>query len=575
MSVFRSEKARGLLQNPSFLQDWEKLASQMTMVTVIQRPPFVLTWYEQYADVFEPVLVVGRTQNQRLVGLLPLAYSSKNRELAHAGAWQAEYHGWISEKTFECHFLIQALIAVKGEFGAAVRRWTWRWMPPGANTTWLNAPELKRNGIFVSTIEQEPPVLVLSDEVKIRKIRRNRSLKAKMNRYKRRGAIRLERIVSPSQAEEIFDRLSLQTDFRQMAIHGEKPFAQDPHKREFYLARLRHPENNHFTVLWLDDRPLAYHFGACDETTVYLGLTGYDPTESKNSPGILLFLQLIDLLKSEGFQLLDLTPGEDTYKARLGNTRRKVVEPTFYFRRRDKWLADMLKIGRGAAKGVLHFLKIDHRRVRQKGALWLDFLHRVQTSSPLLAATEMFRVFFRSKTELYFELDANRWKNVVPSNGEKIRFQHYSDLLLFEDVNPWLTQRDVLSAALRHFSKGEKLATYVENERLICFGWEKSLSSAAQEETPSRKISEKAVVFYDFFCHKSGQNSFPLVKMIAEMTRQRLAQGTQKVGIFLPESVKQAKNDLQELGFVPVKKIRERVVLGRFSHREKPITGKV
>ena len=104
-------------------------------VTVIQEPPFVLTWYDQYSSAYKPVLVLGYAENKRLVGLMPLARSLRDGRLTHAGDWQAEYHGWVCDPDFEQDFPVQALIAMKAKYNP--KCWHWRWLPPRTQNDWL------------------------------------------------------------------------------------------------------------------------------------------------------------------------------------------------------------------------------------------------------------------------------------------------------------------------------------------------------------------------------------------------------------------------------------------------------
>jgi CelD/BcsL family acetyltransferase involved in cellulose biosynthesis len=565
VTLFQGRQAERLLSDAAFVADWQALARKTDMVTVIQEPPFVLTWYRQYADVFRPMLVVGRDSEGTLVGLLPLAYSDAEREMAHAGAWQGEYHGWVCTPEAEREFLPKAIIAIQSHF--PLRTWTWRWMPPGANRQWLQARELRRHGIYVSTIEQEPPVLDLNDEDRVRKIRRNKSLRAKMNRYARRGALRLERITSPERAAEIFDDLILQTDFRQMAVHGEKPFASDPHKKNFYLARLQFPQNNHFTVLWWNEQPLAYHFGACDDSTVYLGLTGYDPRESKNSPGILLMVQLIERLREEGFRYFDLTPGEDEYKDRLGSHRRKVVEPTFYFNRRDKLTADLKKVVRVLFKSMLQIVGIEPKKVKRNLGEWTDFLVRLHTSGFGGAAKKMKRLLFGLESWLYLEFNRQSQKANGVSHLTDVHVQQYQDLFLFRSKNPWRTQQDVLLEAIWHFSRGERLFTLVENGALVGFGWLGMLASLrenwARNPAFESDRTKNVSVLHDFYFRDLENTSVLFSALISEMVSQTSQEGGEKVALLVPENALEWRKAAEELGFVPVRKIIESRWLGK------------
>ena len=153
LKIVREKSALEFLNDKTFISQWEGLSKQNGKTTIIQEPPFVITWYRQYADSYEPVLILGFNGNSELVGIMPLAFSRKDNYLTHAGDGQAEYHGWICKKNAEQDFPVQALIAVKHNF--RIRKWQWRWMPPGSQVDWLYSDELKKEKIFVRVVGKE------------------------------------------------------------------------------------------------------------------------------------------------------------------------------------------------------------------------------------------------------------------------------------------------------------------------------------------------------------------------------------------------------------------------------------
>ena len=501
IKILKNEEALDLLNDPDFLSTWQQLSSNDEKVTVIQEPAFVQTWYSQYSNTHDPVVVVGFDESNRMIGLLPLAFARNDGYLTHAGDWQAEYHGWICEKNIEEDFLLQAAAAIKNAFN--LRLWNWRWIPPRANINWLYSRQLRRHGIFIKTIRQNSPVLDLSDEGKFRKVMRNKSIRVKINRFKKRGNFYLERIRDREKAAELFDVLAVQCNFRQEAAHSDAPFELDANKKNFYIARMDYPQNNHFTVLWLNKKPIAFHFGACDKTTVYLGLTGYDPVESKNSPGTILLIKLIELLKSEGFLYFDLTPGADEYKDRLSNRRQLVVRPTFYFNAKDKFLADGISAARLTIKKVLVILGIEPDSVKQIAADLNDFRKRIQSGSFLDAIRQIANVLVTRGKYYLFKLNPDAIRQNESSKESSIYIQNYSDLLLFREKNLWLTRSDVLRSALEHFSREETLYTVVRNGNLVAFAWLTKLSQMSRKSELKKQLAVHLeggdFFFYNFY----------------------------------------------------------------------------
>lgn len=469
IKIIIGKNAMDLFKDKSFNIKWKELAQQTNKVTVIQEPSFVKIWYHTYEKNYQPVFVLGFDDFSKLVGLMPLAYSIKEDYLTHAGDHQAEYHGWLCKKDFDQSFLIQALLALRDSFNLKV--WQWRWLPPGSSINWLFVEELKRAKIYVRINNQDSPLLDIHDEEKIRKLSRNKSIKTKINRYKNNNKLRLERIYSVDRAKELFDVLADQCDFRQMAVHRVTPFASDNNKKHFYISRLIDPESNHFTVLWSHDIPIAFHFGACDSNTVYLGLSGYNPCEERNSPGSILWLKLIELLREEGYRYLDLTPGGDQYKERYSNSHQRLYMPTFYFSRSKKLLGDLKHIIRETIKNGLKIFGIDLTVLRRRIDTQLYVLKKGLTTSPKITIHKLISsICHRRIFTLYRLLISDRPLHEVQDDST-IRINSYSDLLKYNDSSYWISKRDLLSNSLKQFSNRASLYTVLQNETLAHFGW--------------------------------------------------------------------------------------------------------
>ena len=82
------------LADPDFIRAWGELAHKDPKQTALQEPPFVTTWYRAYQQRYRPLLCLAHDAAGQVAGVMPLALGPGG-EIVHAGAHQAEYHGWI------------------------------------------------------------------------------------------------------------------------------------------------------------------------------------------------------------------------------------------------------------------------------------------------------------------------------------------------------------------------------------------------------------------------------------------------------------------------------------------------
>jgi CelD/BcsL family acetyltransferase involved in cellulose biosynthesis len=549
IKIIKDNDVIELLDDNVFISKWEELAHQDDKVTVLQEPPFVITWYHEYIKKYQPILILGFDCNSEMVGVMPLAFSLKGKYLTHAGDYHAEYHGWISKRDFEQEFPVQALIAVRNNFN--LRLWQWRPLPPRSQVNWLTSVDLKKEKIFVSFAEEDSPVLDLNDDSKIKRLK-TKSVSNQINRFKKRNNFYLERIRSKEKAIEIFDILAAQCDFRQMAAHQTAPFANDENKKKFYIERLNFPKNNHFTILWSDSKPLAFHFGACDSDTVISGLSAYDPLEERNSPAKVHRLKLIELLREEGYRYFDLTPGGDKYKETYASIHQKIFIPTIYFFRKDKILSDFKLILKRIVKRSIKSTGIKPEVFKNNINVVVSHFKKLTKFAPNNFVRNLLSNMYEKKAYIIFEfiIDAESLKHL--SDKGNVSINNYSDLLLYNQTNPIFSDRsNLFSSALKHFQSEDVLYTIVINDMLAQYGWMK------KGGTPHRFFdinmdfisTEDSFLLDDFFTEANIKEEYLYTDTLEKMLLESHKNGASKAFIGISENNLIERRIIERIGF--------------------------
>lgn len=545
-----------LLNDKTFINQWYELAKQNEHVTVIQEPPFVLTWYRQYYNRYQPILILGFDKDSILVGLMPLAFSLQGQYLTHAGDYHAEYHGWLCKKNIGQDFPIQALIAVKNNFH--LRKWQWRPLPPRSQINWLSSNELKNENIYVSFTEEDSPVLDLNDENKINRLR-TKSVSNQINRYKKRSGFFIERVRSKEKAKEIFDILALQCDFRQMAAHQTTPFANDGNKKPFYIERLNFPENNHFTISWSDNKPIAYHFGACDTDTVYSGLASYDPLEEKNSPSKIHTLKLIELLREEGYHYLDLTPGGDKYKEIYATFHQKIYTLTIFFLKKDKIISDIKSFIKKTLKKWIASAGVQPKIVKNKIDNALAIIKGFTGLRPQKIITNLISLFYGKKIYVLYKFLIDDSSLNDFHSDDNVHINNYTDLLRYDNTNPDIKEKaQLFSGALNHFKSDDLLYTIVMNEVLAQYGWMAKGGKSHRITGVDMDFDSPgdSVILYDFFTDPSYSKEELFTKTLEKMLIESKRNGAKEVFIWVSENGSPEKGLIERIGFKVYRKFQ-------------------
>ncbi len=538
-----------LIEDPSFISSWYRLSETDDKVTVIQEPSFVATWYRQYRTQYSPVLCLGHNNEEQLVGLMPLALSLKNGSIAHSGDRQAEYHGWISHPDIDQEFPVQCIIAINKTF--KLKKWQWRWIPPRAQVGWLSSPQLLKQNIYVKYRKQDSPVWDLSDGEKLKRLIKNGALRNQFNRIKRRGTLKFERISEKSSVENIIDTLKLQVDFRQMTAHGITPFESDPHKKDFYIQRMEHPNDNHFAILWLDDKPMAFNFGACDKQTVYMGLVGYNPIESKNSPGILLIIELAKMLVEQGYRYLDLTPGGDQYKERYSNKSQELILPVFFFGRMPKLKDDVIE-------WVVKFARKCLLTVGANPTLVLDRLisfGRIRSHLDIITlkktTRKIFSILYEKHVRLHFKLSKDNFVSTGVYKDDDIHTQQYTDLLQYTSTKHWHTRQQLLSKASIQFKRDEILYSITREGKLAHYGWvtKGGRSHTFTDVDMTFESPKGSMVLYDFYTNPEFRRQGLYQRNLKQMINDCFHNGVNEIYIGTSSNNLPSKKAIENAGF--------------------------
>jgi len=80
------------------------------------------------------------------------------------------------------------------------------------------------------------------------------------------------------------------------------------------------------STLYLGDRLIAAHFGMLDRSVLSSWFPAYDPAFSAYSPGIILFLKVIQEAASRGITCIELGQGDERYKSSFANESFTVAE---------------------------------------------------------------------------------------------------------------------------------------------------------------------------------------------------------------------------------------------------------
>lgn len=540
VDLVAGEEAREILRAPAFIASWISLLERCDHATAFQAPCFVTSWYECYAQRWQPVVVRSIDPDGELVGLWLLAHGDRGRQLVHAGAHQAEYHAWLAVPGTDQSFVSAAWKLLLKHLPFAFLRFAY--LPKAS----LASDLTKALGDdWRTTVIPRPRPLQQLNAAEISASFAKKSNKSRVNRLKRLGELKFERLTDPLQVAEVFDELTTFYDFRQGAVNGTTPFREDPSKRQFCIrAFTAAPQQHCVSVTRLDGRPIAGFWGMISAPVAHLGMLMYSPFLAEHSPGKLHMMQLADHLVGSGLSRIDLTPGGDAWKERFANEHDNVAEVLVHRAHwraaRERFISELVS----AARNVVRLLGSSPNRIRAAVAS----LRRARPSSILRRAREWVRV---NREFRVYSVDKEA-KVGAECKDLSIHCNDLRDLLEFLPGESWQTRDVFLSNALARLEQGERVYTVVVDGQLAHYGWMvlNQSRSHMSEVDQSIDFPPGSFTLYDFYTHPRFRGKGLYRRTLNHMLDQAFAcQGCERVFISVLADNLPSRRVIESAGF--------------------------
>jgi len=146
------------------------------------------------------------------------------------------------------------------------------------------------------------------------------------------GDVTFEVIKTRERAAAFWESFARQ-NIERCSQRGDKSAFSDPNYLPFLKSIFENdPQQKwvHFSVVLLDDRPIAFHFGFISQNRLIWYKPSFDLGIRKGSPGIVLIHGLIDYALENSILEFDFTIGEEPFKDRFCRDRRIVDEFRIY-----------------------------------------------------------------------------------------------------------------------------------------------------------------------------------------------------------------------------------------------------
>jgi CelD/BcsL family acetyltransferase involved in cellulose biosynthesis len=544
LELITGDDALAQLDDAEFLTAWEALYNSCPWATVYQSKEFVLTWYKIYHKDYLPIIITAFTDGD-LTGLLTLA-RDKNRVIGGAGLDQAEYHVWLSKFSNKDSFVKNALFNLRKLFPESVIQF--RFIPGNTPLTGIENILLSIN--FVLQPYNQP--LMVLDKANLSQELRKKSRKEKINRLKKIGELKFERITDYQTFHYVFDELAAQYDFRKGAMYNITPFRQDPLKKKFLLDLFRQ-NLLHATILKVNEQIIASNVGTIGKSCIHLqGINTHCPSYARYSPGTLQMLMLGVLLAEEGFETFDLTPGGDSYKDGLATTHDVAYElriaggknsyvsrakKNFFYqfvRNKKKILTILARMGVTSKDLKVNLRKAHIVKEKFQKAKELGLRYSVGNLSSIIKISKALKIY---------KIEPREVKEII-----SIKKNNLHDLLAYQSTDLRLTKWEFLIKATEKLGRAQRVYSFAKENLLSNAVWLKEYVIKDTTEIDSEnRLPDGALILHDFYYHPMAEKN--IAAFIMSVSTDIFNSYHKPVYAVIPDRDKPICKALTDIGF--------------------------
>lgn len=318
---------------PLGAEEWNALLAASPVNTVFQTYEWFDAWWSTFGAQHELFFLLVRTADGDAIGFAPLMIVRirGRRELRLIGTGNADYLDFVasSHHAQVRHAILEYLQASEDRWDCAYFQNVPTHSPMVGSTPVL----LRGQGLRAAVVGRVPcPALGLANADTTNAILNKYSLRRRERRLQKRGELTYRCVQDDGELLRLLPEFFGQHVERWKHTRSPSLFL-DPRQRAFY-AQLAVALSRRgwlaFSVLELDGRPIAFHFGFVYGTTLIWYKPSFSREHAADSPGLVLMKRMIEWATTRGVTLVDFTIGGEAFKSRYATHARTNVNIRLY-----------------------------------------------------------------------------------------------------------------------------------------------------------------------------------------------------------------------------------------------------
>ena len=304
---------------------WDSLTDKCPDATVFQRFGWIEAWARTIGGSNVRPWLVAAFDHDELVGLAPLCsrsdrHSPGNRtRVTFLGSGHSDYQVFLARDGSPA--IVEALLDALHESLPRAAVIELSEIPQFSTLALCLAGRGRSAGIDDLDATACPRLQIRDSAAHVLSIERKSGARRREARLRRAGRMTTEHLTDPAAVKAKLGNFFDQHVRRWQSTPHPSLFER-PQNRDFYNALTDSTSLANsvlFSVVYLDGRPVAQHFGLVSRNNLLWYKPSYDVEFARFSPGDVLLSNLVAYARERSFDALDFTRGNEAFKARYSS----------------------------------------------------------------------------------------------------------------------------------------------------------------------------------------------------------------------------------------------------------------
>lgn len=306
---------------------WNDLVSKNETNTIFQTYQWFISWWQSFG-IDKNLLFLVAYENKKIVAFAPLMILNEyfcKRVIKFVGDGNSDYSDFVI--TGNKH---KAIYAFMDYIYINVNSWTEINLKniPNYSTTrsCIETYHLSKNShLQILNSTTTPTLLLKNNPIFAKKITKKYSIMRHVRKLDNQGQVDVVHLRKPDEIKKHINEFFSQHIERYNHKNSGSLF-ENLNNCKFYIKlidRLKNRDILLFSVLYLDKKPIAFHYGYTYNNILIWYKPSFDINYKSYSPGTILLKHLIEYANNNSFDELDFTIGDEEFKSRFSNFKRE------------------------------------------------------------------------------------------------------------------------------------------------------------------------------------------------------------------------------------------------------------